>query len=126
MSHFTAAGRVEWLGIRPVKKMDMISVANVMLDPLLVVQGDHYAGRSGNRQVTLIQAEHVAAIAGIMRMERVSADQVRRNIVVRGLNLLALKHKSFKLGEAILEFTGVCHPCSRMETALGFGGYNAM
>jgi len=39
---------------------------------------------------------------------------------------LALKNKSFRLGEAVLEFTVLCHPCSRMKENLGVGGYNAM
>jgi MOSC domain-containing protein YiiM len=97
-----------------------------MLDPSYGLQGDHYAGRSGKRQVTLIQAEHLPAIAHMMNMPSVSPDQLRRNIVVNGLNLLALKNRSFQLGEAVLEYTGACHPCSRMETSLGPGGYNAM
>ena len=126
MSHIADAGTVEWIGIRPDKKAQMISVDSVMLDPSYGLQGDHYAGQSGKRQVTLIQAEHLPAIASMMHMECVTADQLRRNIVVRGLNLLALKNKSFQLGEATLEYTGACHPCSRMENTLGFGGYNAM
>jgi len=48
----------------------------------------------------------------------------RRNIVVSGLNLLALKGKQFRIGSVVLEYTGLCHPCSKMETALGPGGYN--
>ena len=126
MSHFADVGTVEWIGIRPGKKAQMISVHSAMLDPGYGLQGDHYAGQSGKRQVTLIQAEHLPAIARMMHMECVTADQLRRNIVVSGLNLLALKNKSLQLGEAILEYTGACHPCSRMETTLGFGGYNAM
>ena len=126
MSHFAAAGTVEWIGIRPVRKAQMIAVDSVMVDPSYGLRGDHYAGRSGKRQVTLIQAEHLPVIANTLHMECVTADQLRRNIVVSGLNLLALKNKSFQLGEAILEYTGACHPCSRMETTLGFGGYNAV
>ena len=126
MSHFARAGTVEWIGIRPDKKAQMISLNSVMLEPSCGLHGDHYAGRSGKRQVTLIQAEHLPVIASMMHMVSVTPDQLRRNIVVCGLNLLALKNKSFRLGEAILEYTGACHPCSRMETTLGFGGYNAM
>lgn len=126
MSHYAKAGTVEWIGIRPGKKAQLISVDSVMLDPSYGIQGDHYAGRSGKRQVSLVQAEHLPAIANMMNMQTVSPDQLRRNIVVNGLNLLALKNRTFQLGEAVLEYTGACHPCSRMETSLGFGGYNAM
>lgn len=126
MCHYARAGTIKWIGIRPGKKAQLISVDSVMLDPSYGLKGDHYAGRSGKRQVTLLQAEHLPAIASMMNMESVSPDQLRRNIVVSGLNLLALKNSSFQLGEAILEYTGACHPCSRMETSLGIGGYNAM
>jgi MOSC domain-containing protein YiiM len=46
--------------------------------------------------------------------------------VVQGINLLSLKEKQFKIGNVILETTGLCQPCSRMEMNLGTGGYNAM
>ena len=46
--------------------------------------------------------------------------------MVSGINLLALKDKQFSIGEVVLEFSGLCHPCSRMEEYLGPGGYNAM
>ena len=51
---------------------------------------------------------------------------LRRNIVVSGINLLALKHQQFQVGEVLLETTGICAPCSRMEENLGAGGYNSM
>ena len=57
---------------------------------------------------------------------RSQPDLVRRNLVVEGINLLALKGRLVRIGEAVLEVTGECHPCSRMEQALGVGGYNAM
>lgn len=43
-----------------------------------------------------------------------------------GINLAALKGRCFRLGEALMEATGECHPCSRMEEILGPGGYNAV
>jgi len=126
MDEFVGAGTVEWIGIRPEKRAEVVSVTSVMLDPAYGIQGDHYAGRSGNRQVTLIQAEHLPAVASMLQCDRIKPEQLRRNIVVSGINLLAMKNKSFQLGEAVLEFTGLCHPCSRMEENLGVGGYNAM
>ncbi len=47
-------------------------------------------------------------------------------IAVSGINLLALKGKKFQIGEAQLEYTGLCHPCSFMESTFGPGGYNAV
>ncbi len=118
-------GQVEWIGIRPEKRKAL----NV-LDKVLVLEtglkGDHYAGSSGNRSVTLIQAEHVAAIASLLHRDKIDPLELRRNIVVSGINLLALKEREFKIGTAVLKMTGLCHPCSRMEEALGEGGYNAV
>ena len=39
---------------------------------------------------------------------------------------MALKGRRFRIGEALFEGTQPCDPCSRMEEALGPGGYNAM
>lgn len=89
--------------------------------------GDHYkTSTNGPRQVTLIQAEHLQAIASYQGLPSLDPVLLRRNIVVQGINLLALKGKRFHFGQALLEYTGECHPCSRMEENLGTGGYNAV
>lgn len=119
-------GRVEWIGVRPERRETMQRVEAVELDPTTGLIGDHYSGRSGSRHVTLIQHEHLSAIAAYLGIERVLPEQLRRNIVISGLNLLALKDRRFKLGTAVLEMTGECHPCSRMEETFGPGGYNAV
>ena len=80
----------------------------------------------GKRQVTLIQAEHLSVIAALAGLETVTPEHLRRNVVVSGLALLALKDKRFRIGDVLLEGTGECHPCSRMEEAFGPGGYNAV
>ena len=120
-------GKVTWIGIRPARNEPMVELDRVELIRDLGLDGDRFKGKPGNpRQVTLIQQEHLAVIAGCLHRDSVSPTLLRRNIVVSGINLLALKDKRFLLGDATLEFGGLCHPCSKMEKALGPGGYNAV
>lgn len=149
---FPRPGAVEWLGLRPVRRAPVQAVTVVEAHPLVGLIGDHgklapprltaltgeagEAGRPANapaipggpgrRQVTLIQAEHLPVIAALAGLDEASPEQLRRNIAVRGIPLLALKDRRFQIGEVILEGTGECHPCSRMEETLGEGGYNAV
>ena len=74
----------------------------------------------------MIQAEHIEAVSKILKKEAIDPTLLRRNIVVSGINLLALNELEFSIGDVILKMTGYCHPCSRMEQNLGKGGYNAM
>ena len=105
----------------------MQALESVAVTPGKGLDGDRFKGReTSKRQVTLIQKEHLHAIASYLGREAIGPDVFRRNIVVSGVNLLALKDKTFCIGGVVLEYTGLCHPCSKMETALGPGGYNAM
>ncbi|GAA5187595.1 MOSC domain-containing protein [Ferrimonas gelatinilytica] len=91
------------------------------------IQGDHFPSRPGSkRQVTLIQSEHLGVIAALTGVRMVMPEQLRRNLVVTGINLLALKERRFLIGETLLEGTSACAPCRKMEAALGPGGYQAM
>jgi len=120
-------GRVEWIGIRPDRNEEMVSVDTVNVELNKGLEGDRFNGSAGNpRQVTLIQYEHLSVIASCLNMKSVPASLLRRNIVVSGINLLALKNKVFRIGDAVLVYSGLCHPCSKMERQLGVGGYNAM
>lgn len=123
---FPRPGRVEWLGIRPERREAVQVVNMITVSDKKGVLGDHYSGQSGNRHVTLIQAEHLPVVAAFTGRDSLDPALLRRNIVVSGLNLLALKDHKIQIGDAILQITGQCHPCSKMETALGPGGYNAM
>ncbi|MBS3804771.1 MAG: MOSC domain-containing protein [Oleiphilaceae bacterium] len=120
-------GRVEWIGIRPARGEAMEALDSVTATPGKGLEGDRFKGReTSKRQVTLIQKEHLHAIASCLQRGAIGPEVFRRNMVVSGLNLLALKGKTFRIGGVVLEYTGLCHPCSKMETALGAGGYNAM
>jgi len=76
--------------------------------------------------ITLIQAEHLDVLESVLNCPSIQPELLRRNVLVRGINLLALKNKNIQLGSIVMRVTGLCHPCSRMETLLGPGGYNAM
>ncbi len=119
-------GKVEWIGIRPAKRAPLASVEEVEAATDSGLVGDHYSGNSGKRQVTLIQQEHLDGVASILGKPTIDPGLTRRNFVISGINLLAFKNRQFQIGEAILEMTGPCEPCSRMEENLGPGGYNAM
>lgn len=119
-------GAVQWIGIRPSKRAEIQVVSDVHIheDGL---EGDHFGGKAGApRTVTIIQQEHIVAMASILQKESIDPSLLRRNIVVSGINLQSLKEKRFTVGEATLFATGNCAPCSRMEENLGAGGYNAM
>lgn len=126
MAQFPRRGRLEWIGLRPGRRSAIEAVASATVESPAGLVGDRYAGRSGKRAVTLIQAEHLPVIAALAGMETVDPASLRRNLVVSGVSLHALHDRRFRVGGAVLEGTGFCDPCSRMEEALGPGGYNAM
>ena len=117
-------GRVTWLGLRPARGVPMQAVFEAEIDQTGLV-GDRRS-TPGARAVTLIQAEHLPVIAALAGHAAIDPATLRRNVVVTGLNLLGLKGRSFRLGTAVLRGTGPCAPCSKMEAALGHGGYAAM
>lgn len=119
-------GKVEWISIRPEKRGEVQVLNEVDVTEASGLKGDHYGGQSGSRQVTLIQSEHLGAMASILKTGEIDPALTRRNIVVSGINLLAFSDLQFKVGDVVLEMTGHCHPCSRMEQNFGPGGYNAM
>ena len=126
MTRFPRTGTVDWIGLRPARDTAMREVDAVEAVAGAGLVGDRYSGGSGKRGVTLIQAEHLPAIAALAGHASISPATLRRNLVVSGIALIALKGNRFRIGEVLLEGTDSCDPCSRMEAALGPGGYNAM
>ena len=120
-------GRVEWIGVRPSRDRPVEPVASVEAAPGAGLAGDRFRGTArSKRQVTLIQSEHLAAVGSMLGRGPVDPALARRNVVVSGINLYALRLATFRIGGVLLEGTGSCAPCGKMEAALGPGGFNAM
>jgi MOSC domain-containing protein YiiM len=136
---FAMTGRLEQIFLRPERHAPVVACESTEVIPGRGLQGDHRAARkpnansSGKRHVTLLQHEHLPVIAALMGLPTVNPALLRRNLVVSGINLLAAQ-AMFKnepmvlhLGQdVVLEITGLCDPCARMEQVLGVGGFNAM
>lgn len=132
-------GRIEAIVVRPERKAPARSVSEAQAVPGRGLSGDRRAARerrgddARRREVTLIQYEHLAPIAQWCGLASVDPCALRRNLVLSGLNLLAMRspfhdvHFVWRIGDDVrIVLTGPCDPCSRMEEALGAGGYNAM
>jgi len=124
------AGRVEAIIVRGASREPARRVAATMALAGIGLADDRLGQRGeaelSTRQVTLIQAEHLDVIARLARVDAVDPVGLRRNLVVSGINLLALKNARLQVGDAVLEIVGPCQPCSRMEDTIGPGGYAAM
>jgi MOSC domain-containing protein YiiM len=139
VKQFRAEGRVEAIVLRPERQQPAHFVSEVRAEPGLGLIGDRRSGalRVGlevrKRELTLFQSEHLPVVAGWCGLESLEATRLRRNVVVSGMNLLAMRSPfpdlrlEWQIGEGVrLEVTGSCDPCSRMEAELGRGGYNAL
>lgn len=121
-------GRLEWIGLSPARREPLIEVSEVEVRIGTGLAGDHHSeGKpGGKRQVTMIQQEHLPVVAQLIQQDLVTPHQLRRNLLISGINLASLRKERFRIGEVIFQGTGDCAPCSLMEEILGTGGYQAM
>ena len=115
-------GAVAWIGLRSARRAEMRAVTEAEVEPDGLA-GDR--GRAGKRAVTLLQAEHLPVISALCGVTA-TPGALRRNLLVEGINLAALRGREVVVGGASLRITGPCAPCSRMEETLGPGGYSAV
>ena len=139
VQRFVTQGRVEAIFVRPTRHGAVVACHEARAEPGRGLLGDHRARtpRTGDqarkREVTLVQAEHLDAVARFCAIPSVDASRLRRNLVVSGINLLSMRSPfadvvlEWSIGDEVrIEITGPCDPCSRMEQELGPGAYNAL
>lgn len=133
---FPHAGTLQGIYLRPARRVPAATPASALAIAGRGLEGDRASAAAtlgGKRQVTLVQAEHLPAVAAFLRREAIDPALLRRNLLVGGINLQAAKalfaDQPLRLcigAEVVLEVTGPCEPCSRMEEIFGPGAYNAL
>ncbi len=113
-------GRVEEIFVTGEGSAAMESVEEVETVEGCGIKGDRYCAGTGFWtqygdvcQVTLIEGEHLDEIEA--QGLDIRSGQHRRNIVTRGVDLLGLRRKRFRVGEVLLEFDRSRPPCKHVQ-----------
>lgn len=126
MEEQTLAGRITWIGIRSARYEPLTTLNQVVAKAGIGLEGDHYQDTGGNRQITLIMKEDLLAAAAELGRSAIDPGLVRRNIVVSDIDLHQFQKGFLRLGSCLIEVTGNCHPCKRMDENLGEGGRKSL
>ena len=78
---------------------------------------DDFRGRSPGRSVVVLTREGWEAACQDLG-QSVDWTTRRANLLVEGVNLTEQTGERLRVGEVVLEVTGECDPCQRMETAV--------
>lgn len=120
--------RLEWIGLRTERRGPVVLVDSVTALAELGLEGDHRCEKipGSARQVTIISREYIEQIAEALTIPQIDPASLRRNLVISGMDMDLLRFQRLQIGEAIFETSALCHPCSRMDAALGSGAKQAI
>jgi hypothetical protein len=111
------AGRVEAIVIAPDAEAPMTRVDRALARADRGLEGDRYSAERGTfsnahgrgYDLTLIEAEVLDALG------RFAAEDIRRNVVTRGIDLNALVGRPFAIGDVRCLGQRLCEPCAHLE-----------
>ncbi len=115
-------GKLVSIHIVPKGGAPLGSVSEARVVPGMGIEGDRYFDGNGTwskhpgggREVTLIEAEALEAIAQESGIE-LAPGASRRNLVTRDVPLNHLVGREFRVGEVRLKGVRLCEPCDYME-----------
>ncbi|SDN78903.1 hypothetical protein SAMN05660199_00686 [Klenkia soli] len=92
------------------------------------VVGDRYAGRPAHRDaaVTVLAIESLEALAAELGVPPFDPLLARRNVVLRGADVEALRGHTFTLGGVTLLGGRAANPCRWMDVVLAPGAHRGM
>ena len=119
-------GRLLHIHIAPAASRPMQRLERAGLVAGVGVEGDRYASRTGtysakhhiDRQVTLMEAETLEALARDHGIELAPAEH-RRNLTTQGVPLNHLVGRYFRVGECVLFGGRLNVPCRYLEDLVG-------
>jgi MOSC domain-containing protein YiiM len=105
----------------------MLNVNQIVLEAGKGIFGDRYYNQEGtfsnkgeiepDRDVTLIEIEKIDALNKEHNLN-ITAEDLRRNIVVSNCDLNSLVDKEFQIGEVVLKGLRLCEPCKYLSDKL--------
>jgi MOSC domain-containing protein YiiM len=117
-------------GVVPAQDGDRVERVEVRAGHGIV--GDRYAGRAAHRDaaVTVLAAESVETLAAELGSGPLDPLLTRRNVVLRGAEVEALRGEEFALdcGEGVVALRGgrPANPCAWLDTVLAPGAHRGM
>ena len=108
------SGRLAGIARRARPKAPMEELAEAELTPERGVAGD-CRGRPGRRQVVILSAEDWASAQAELGGAASPWTVRRANLLLSGLALPRQPGARLRIGVALLELTGECDPCERMD-----------
>lgn len=117
---------VESIWVTPTAGTPPARLDSVRVEPGRGLEGDRYAEKRGTystwpgagRELTLIAAEAIEAVEAELGV-RLDPGSLRRNVVVRGVDLEALIGHELTVGEVRLRGVRRCEPCAYLAKLLG-------
>jgi MOSC domain len=115
------SGHVEALVVAAHAEAAMVRVPRATARAGRGLEGDRYFARRGTfssafgrgHDLTLIEAEVLDALA--LPGGRLAAEEARRNVVTRGIDLNALVGRRFRIGAVECFGQRLCEPCAHLE-----------
>ncbi len=111
-------GRLIGIARKPRPRADVETIDHAAVGIDSGVSGDFRGairpGKSGRRQITIMAAEDWAATLAELGVA-VSWEQRRVNLLSEGIVLPRELGARLRIGQILIEITGECDPCSRME-----------
>jgi MOSC domain-containing protein YiiM len=115
------AGSVEAIVVAPDAEVAMVRLERATLRAGRGVEGDRYFEQRGTftnaygrgHDLTLIEAEVLDALR--LPAGRLAAEDARRNVVTRGIDLNALVGQRFRIGDVECFGQRLCEPCAHLK-----------